>query len=360
MTKSAYIHIPFCRQKCRYCSFISFAAPNLIEDYLEALEKEINQFYKGELLDTLYLGGGTPSLLTAKQIKKILSPFKFDKNTEVTMELNPEHISEEYLSEIKKAGINRLSIGCQSFDKEILDIIGRKHTPDDVENAVHYAQNAGFKNINLDFIYGLPKQTLKSFTDDLIHAKNLGVSHISLYGLKIEEGCYFYKNPPTEIADDDLQSEMYLAAIKTLKDFDHYEISNFAKSGYFSRHNLNYWNNENYYGFGVAAHGYQENIRYSNQENLKNYILNPLKKNKTHTLSKQEQLEEEIFLGFRRKSGINFEKINKKFRINFEEKYSKILSKYYKSSHLEKTLSGCKLTIEGILVSNYILSDFIE
>lgn len=332
----------------------------MIEDYLEALEKEIHHFYKGELLDTLYLGGGTPSLLIAKQIKKILSQFKFNENTEVTMELNPEHLSEEYLSEIKQAGINRLSIGCQSFDDEILKIIGRKHSSKDVENAVCYAKNTGFKNINLDFIYGLPKQTLKSFTDDLIHAKNLSVSHISLYGLKIEEGCYFYKNPPTEIADDELQSEMYLAAIETLKDFEHYEISNFAKSGYFSRHNLNYWNNENYYGFGVAAHGYEENTRYSNQENLKNYIINPLKKNKTHTLSKQEQLEEEIFLGFRRKSGINFALINQKFGINFEEKYSKILSKYFKSSHLEKIPCGCKLTVEGVLVSNYILSDFLE
>ena len=152
---------------------------------------------------------------------------------------------------------------------------------------------------------------------------------------------------------------MYLKAIETLSDYEHYEISNFAKEGFCSRHNLNYWNNGRYYGFGTAAHGYENNTRYSNRTSLKDYISDPLRKN-IHTLSGQEQLEEEIFLGFRRKSGVNYGLINNKFGINFEEKYSKILKKYFSTGHLETTASGCKLTTGGILVSSYILADFLE
>ena len=359
MTGSVYIHIPFCRQKCRYCSFVSFAAPELIEDYLEALLKEIRTLYKDEMLDTLYLGGGTPSILKAEQIEKILSLFNFDRKTEVTMELNPENLTEKYFSQIKNCGINRLSIGCQSFDEKILNLIGRKHSPEDVENAVKFARNSGFTNISLDFIYGLPDQTIESFVSDLEHAKDLGVQHISLYGLKIEEGCYFYNHPPKNIADEDLQADMYLKAIETLSDYEHYEISNFAKEGFCSRHNLNYWNNGRYYGFGTAAHGYENNTRYSNRTSLKDYISDPLRKN-IHTLSGQEQLEEEIFLGFRRKSGVSFGLINEKFNMDFEQKYSKILDKYTRSGHLEKTAGGCKLTVAGILVSNIILSEFLD
>lgn len=359
MTESVYIHIPFCRQKCKYCSFVSFAQPEFIEKYIEALEKEIKYFYKGERLKTLYIGGGTPSLLTAKQLEKILTLLNFDSKTEVTMELNPEHLTEDYLKEIKSLSINRLSIGCQSFDGRILEEIGRKHSPQDVENAVKFAFEAGFENVSLDFIYGLPNQTIESFTSDLKHAKELGVQHISLYGLKIEDGCYFYNHPPKNIADEDLQADMYLKAIETLSDFEHYEISNFAQEGFYSRHNLNYWNNGHYYGFGTAAHGYENNTRYSNQTNLKDYFSDPLKKFE-HSVPLQEQLEEEIFLGFRRKSGVNFGLINKKFNINFEQKYSKILDKYISSGHLERTEYGCKLTVKGILVSNMILSEFLD
>lgn len=360
MTTSTYIHIPFCRQKCFYCSFVSFACPELIPEYLDALGKEIKQFYKGEHLKTIYLGGGTPSILSCGQIEKLLKPLNFSNSTEVTMELNPEHLEKKYLAELKKLGVNRLSLGCQSFDREILSAIGRKHTPQEVETAVKIALETGFENISLDFIYGLPNQTKEGFRKDLIKAKTLGIQHISLYGLKIDEGCYFYKNPPQNIADEDLQAEMYLAAIETLSGFEHYEISNFALKGFESRHNLNYWNNENYYGFGAAAHGYENGERYSNHETLKDYINAPLEKPYRHNLSAQEKLEEEIFLGFRRLEGINCKKINEKFGINFEEKYSKILEKYFSSGHLEKTGCGWKLTNSGILVSNVILSEFIE
>lgn len=360
MTKSAYIHIPFCRQKCNYCSFVSFANKEMIEKYLINLKKEIEHFYKGEELNTLYLGGGTPSLLTPSQIQEIISLFKLTNNTEITMELNPEGIDGEYLKSLKSIGINRLSIGCQSFDENILKIIGRKHSPNDVEFVVKKAKEVGFENISLDFIYGLPNQTIESFTNDLQHAKNLEIQHISLYGLKIEEGCYFYKNPPKNIADEDTQAEMYLSAIEVLSDFEHYEISNFSKQGFNSRHNLTYWNNGNYYGFGISAHGYQNNTRYSNKITLNEYFENPMQKDSENELTKQEQLEEEIFLGFRKMSGINKNEINQKFSINFDDKYKNILKKFLDSKHIKKTPNGYTLTTEGILVSNLILSEFLE
>jgi len=360
MTTSAYIHIPFCRQKCNYCSFISFAKPELIEKYMISLNKEIQHFYKGEELKTLYLGGGTPSLLKSEQVGKIISNFKIAHGAEVTMELNPEGVNEEYLKEIKSLGVNRLSIGCQSFDAEILKVIGRKHSPSDVEFVVKTAQDTGFDNISLDFIYGLPGQSEESFISDLEFAKTLNIQHISLYGLKIEEGCYFYKNPPENIADEDAQANMYLKAVATLSDFEHYEISNFCLENFHSRHNLNYWNNENYYGFGTAAHGYEIQTRYSNKTNLSDYIENPFEKEFENKLTAQERLEEEIFLGFRKTQGINSTQINKKFGIDFDEKYEKILSKYLKTNHLKKTDCGYALTLEGILVSNLILSEFLE
>lgn len=360
MTLSAYIHIPFCRQKCFYCSFVSFARSELVETYINTLKKEIRHFYKSEILKTIYLGGGTPSILTPAQLNGILSEFSFDDKTEVTMEMNPEKINAKYLAEIKKIGINRLSIGCQSFDENILKKIGRKHSPKDVDFVVKTAQDTGFENISLDFIYGLPEQNIESFLNDLQRAKSLGIQHISLYGLKIEEGCRFYKNPPKKIADEDLQADMFLGAIKTLSDFEHYEVSNFARNGFFSRHNLNYWNNENYYGFGAAAHGYENGTRYANQPDLEKYIKNPLSKISEHVLSLQEKLEEEIFLGFRKISGIDTKKINEKFSIDFDEKYHEILQKYSLGGHLEKTHCGWRLTENGILVSNIILSEFIE
>lgn len=356
---NAYIHIPFCKSKCHYCSFISFPNLELKEKYIKALIHEIQDNYNGEILNTLYFGGGTPSLLTLDEFSGLLNLFNTTKKTEITAELNPESTDREYLYGLKQIGINRVSFGCQTFDDNILKQIGRRHCAKDVEYAVKRAFNAGFENINLDFIYGLPNQTIKGFEDDLKHAINLGIQHISLYGLKIEEGCYFYKNYPENLPDEDLQADMYLKAVEIMKnnDFEHYEISNFSKHGFNSQHNLNYWNNNNYYGFGAAAHGYQGNVRYFNTSDLKKYIAGEYRE-ESHKLTVQEQLEEEIFLGFRKLSGINIEKINKKFKINFEEKYKKILQKY--SNYLTRTQNGYCLNTDGILISNAILAEFLQ
>lgn len=355
MPKNVYIHIPFCKSKCKYCSFVSFPAVEKKQEYLSVLSNEIRHFYKNEQLDTLYFGGGTPSLLDVEDFKKLAELFNVSKDTEITAELNPDNLTEQYLASLRDIGINRISIGCQTFDDEILKLIGRNHSSKQVETSVYNAEKTGFENISLDFIYGLPNQTTDSFVKDLQKALSLGVSHISLYGLKIDKGCYFYDNRPQNLPDEDTQADMYIKAVELLKDFGHYEVSNFGKP---SNHNLNYWNNGTYYGFGVAAHGYSNGIRYSNYETIEEYLNNPYKHKNQNVLTKQEKLEEEIFLGFRKMNGINVDEINRKFDINFYEIYSDILKKYDK--YFVKTKSGYAFNIDGVLISNYILSEFLQ
>lgn len=377
MVKSVYIHIPFCKSKCHYCSFVSFNKLELKKEYLKALGQEIKQSYQGELLNTIYFGGGTPSLLTVQEFENLLRYFNINENTEITTELNPDSCysngdfvsiencksgSYDYLRGLYDIGINRLSFGCQTFNNDILKQINRRHTSNQVIDVVKTAQRAGFNNISLDFIYGLPHQTPEMFYDDLKRGINLGIQHISLYGLKIEDGSWFYKNMPEQLPDDDTQADMYLGAIKLLTKhgFEHYEVSNFSKYGYNSKHNLNYWNNDEYYGFGVAAHGYLNRVRYGNVETLEEYLQNPLNHKESKILTEQEKLEEEIFLGFRKMKGIDVQNINFKYQIDFDEKYKNILEKYLKLKLIEKTDIGYKLTVQGILVSNVILADFLD
>ena len=358
MTKSAYIHIPFCKSKCKYCSFISFNRLDKVDEYIKALHTEIEAYYEKENLKTLYLGGGTPSLISPDKLGEIVSAFKFAQSPEITCEINPDDADFEYLKELKSIGINRLSIGSQSFDDNILHNIGRRHNSQQIVSAVQNAQKVGFDNISLDLIYGLPYQT--DIKPDLENFLKLGIQHISTYGLKIDEGSFWYKNPPTGLPDDDLQADIYEGVNNKLKSsgFHRYEISNFALEGFESKHNLNYWNNNEYYGFGVAAHGYRNKIRYFNTSELDEYINNPTHHKNEKNLTLKEILEEEIFLGFRKTEGINVEEINTKFNIDFNNKYSHILAKY--KDYILPTKKGWQLNLQGILLSNIILSEFIE
>lgn len=377
MVKSVYIHIPFCKSKCHYCSFVSFNKLELKKDYLKALGQEIRQSYCGELLKTIYFGGGTPSLLEVREFENLLKYFNINENTEITAELNPDSCysngsiislngcksdSYDYLRGLYDIGINRLSFGCQTFNDEILKQINRRHSSSQVVDVVKTAQRAGFNNISLDFIYGLPNQTPDDFYEDLKRGMDLGIQHISLYGLKIEDGSWFYKNMPKNLPDDDVQADMYLGAVKLLEEngFEHYEVSNFSKYGFNSKHNLNYWNNDEYYGFGVAAHGYLNGVRYGNVETIEEYLQNPLVHKESKILTGQEKFEEEIFLGFREMKGINVQDINFKYKIDFDEKYKDILSKYLNLKLIEKTNFGYKFTLQGILVSNVVLADFLD
>ena len=361
MINCIYIHIPFCQKKCKYCSFCSFELLKLKDKYLNSLTKEIDFYYKKNPIKTLYFGGGTPGLLEVSELDNLMSIFNFAKNPEITLEINPDNADLNKLKELKKIGINRISVGIQSFNNDILKIIGRNHTREKIYECIKNIKSAGFDNFSIDLMYGLPSQTIKQWGQTLDEAIKLEVAHISLYGLKIEKGTYFYKYPPENLPDMDMQAKMYELAINKLnKYFVHYEFSSFAKNkNYISNHNSAYWKRKNYWGFGVSASGFVEDKRYTNTCNLKEYTENPILKNYT-TLSKNEQLEEEIFLGLRLKDGINFSKIKNRFGIDIFQKHKPLFEKYTKFGFMEYTKQGIKLTPKGILVSNEILSEFIE
>ena len=361
MPKSCYIHIPFCSGgKCKYCSFVSFNKSELITGYIYSLLKEISDNYSGETLKTIYLGGGTPSLVSAELLKKVIGKFNLADDAEVTTELNPENGNYDYLKKLREIGFNRLSIGSQTFDDELLKLIGRRHDSEDIIKTVENAKNAGFNNISLDLIYGLPTQTTEGIIKDLDKFLELGIQHISTYGLKIEKEAFWGKNPPENIPDEDIQADMYECINERLTNagFYRYEISNFAKPGFESKHNLNYWNNEEYYGFGVSAHGYCGGVRYSNYCTLEKYMNNPSSHEYGKFLTEQEKLEEEIFLGFRKTEGININRIKEKFGIDFEKKYRSVIEKY--SDYIIKTQDGFAFNLKGSMLSNEILPEFLD
>ncbi len=357
MASSVYIHIPFCKQKCKYCSFVSFVNENRKSDYVKSLLKEIEAKYQGESLKTLYFGGGTPSLMDIEDLQKIIDKFNLDENCEITLEMNPDDARLDYLKALREIGVNRLSIGSQTFDDKVLEIIGRRHNSEQILNAVKLAKLAKFENISLDLIYGLP---LSNLSEDLEKITMLNIQHISTYGLKIEEDSYWGKFPPENIPDDDAQADMYIQINDFLesKGYRRYEISNFAKEGFESKHNLNYWNNDEYYGFGLAAHGYINGIRYSNCCVLEEYINNPFNSKNYNKQTKVEMLEEEVFLGFRKAEGINLKRIQRKFDVDFEKQFKLPLSKFV-PEYIEKTSQGYRLTLKGVLLSNNILSEFL-
>lgn len=365
MVNYIYIHIPFCETKCRYCAFCSYPFKGNIlkykDNYINALIDEIKAHYKGEKAKTIYFGGGTPSLLEGSDIKKILDNFNYDKNTQITLEINPSSSAREKLKEYKALGINRLSFGVQSFKDSFLSEIGRTHKSKDIYKSIENARSLGFDNISIDLIYGLPSQSLEDWQDELDEVLKLGIEHISLYGLKIEDGTYYSKFPPKNLPDLDMQADMYKTAIEKLKDkFIHYEFSNFASNEeYKSIHNLAYWKRENYYGFGLSASGFIGNKRYTNTFNFREYLKNPAKRN-FETLTKEQELEEEIFLGLRLAEGINFSAINKKYDIDINQKYQSLFNKFVKEGFMRYTKEGLCLTLNGVLVSNEILCEFIQ
>ncbi|OGI02917.1 MAG: hypothetical protein A2Y25_09900 [Candidatus Melainabacteria bacterium GWF2_37_15] len=358
LLKSIYIHVPFCKSKCSYCNFISFAGKeNLVEKYFKALEQEITCNLSGlkTKFSTLYIGGGTPSIIDSAYYEKLLSLINMRNDAEITIEVNPGTVDGEYLKKLKEIGFNRLSIGVQCLDNSILKTLNRLHTVENTINTVKAAKESGFNNINIDLIYGLPGQTLSGWQKMLCQAIELDVQHISAYGLKIEEGTKFYRNPPQNLPDEDEVVQMYLKTIEILEqnDFKHYEISNFSKPGYESRHNLTYWNNEEYFGFGLSAHGYVDGVRYSNNQNLEKYIINPLKKESEKLLSEAERNEEAIFLGLRLRKGIDISE-------SFYKRFGYIIEKYSSLGLMSMENNVLTLTPEGILLSNNILAEFIE
>ena len=324
MASSVYIHIPFCRNICSYCDFCKFIYnEKWVYAYLKTLKNEIKDRYMEEEIKTIYIGGGTPSCLSLKEIKSLLEMTKiFNTNFlhEFTFECNIEDINEDLLLLLKEYKVNRLSIGIQSFNEEKLKFMERSITYKDAYLKINTCRKLGFNNINLDFMYAIPKETLKDLKKDLNLFLKLNSEHISTYSLILETYTKAYVNNTTPI-EEETDYEMYKYIENKLKKMNHYEISNFAKAGYESKHNLVYWNNQEYYGFGLGASGYIDNIRYTNTKNLKDYLLGNFVSSK-EIIGEKEKMDYEIMLGLRKMEGINVKDFFNKYGKNIEDVYN--------------------------------------
>ena len=304
MVKSAYIHIPFCNNICNYCDFCKLLSNN----------------YKNEILDAIYVGGGTPSSLSVSELNKLFSIvkiFKLSKDYEFTFEVNIEDITEEKLEKLKENKVNRLSIGIESFNDKYLKYLGRNYTSDIIKEKVELAKKY-FDNINVDLMYALKNESLDELEEDIEKILKLDIKHISCYSLIIEKNTKLYIDN-TKYISDDLDSDMYDLIDKKLENKYHrYEVSNYSITSYESRHNLTYWKNNEYYGFGLGAAGYIDNIRYTNTRNLSKYISGSYERQE-EVLTKEDEIKYEFILGLRLTNGINKDNFNKKYGININE-----------------------------------------
>ncbi len=356
-----YIHIPFCRQKCRYCDFASFAgAESQIDVYLDALEKEAS-FYSGARFDTLYIGGGTPSLLSAPQLERLCALLErhfgpLARFSESTLEANPESLTAEKLHVLKEAGLNRLSLGLQSFDDAVLKRIGRIHDVQAFLSAYACARRSGFENISVDLIAGLPGQSEQGFLEGLKKLLALGPQHISVYGLQIEEGTPFYRDG-VQTDEDLLRRELEQTHFLLERNgFTHYEISNFAHTGRQSQHNINYWRNGEYLGLGAAAASYQNGTRRCNTADLKQYIAQVqaghLPTDFCETLTGLAKEGEQIMLGLRILGGV-------KLSPRQQQLFAREITGLVARGLLEQKKDIIKLTFEGLFLANQAFMAFV-
>lgn len=381
-----YIHIPFCKQKCSYCDFCSYAEKqDLISKYIKCLLQEIKEvginnradFENGKddlfSIKTIYIGGGTPSLIESKYIVQIMeeikSNFELDENAEITIEVNPGTVTLEKLEDYNKAGINRLSIGLQSTHEHLLKEIGRIHTYLDFLDTYRFAREAGFENINVDLMIGLPNQTLAEVQDSIEEIVSMEPEHISVYSLILEESTPLFKKVEDglELPDEELERKMYWTVKQTLEanGYNHYEISNFAKQNYESKHNLDCWSQKEYIGFGVAAHSYTNGIRYSNIENLEQYIKN-YEEDKTeenlifHEKQDREAMQKEyMLLGLRKIDGVSIQEFKIKFVANPVFLYHDKLEKLVNEDLIEIDGDQIKLTNKGLDLANIVWEEFV-
>ena len=372
-----YIHIPFCKQKCFYCDFCSFANKNeMQEKYVEAVINEIKNITHKEkyTVTTIYFGGGTPSILNPEYIKNILqeieSSFEILDDAEITIEINPGTVNEEKLKKYKEYGINRLSIGLQSANDKILKKIGRIHDYKQFEETFFYARKCGFKNINIDLMIGLPTQAVEDVKQTLEKIIQKNPEHISVYSLIIEEGTIIEKminENKLQLPDEETERIMYWTVVNELKEngYNQYEISNFSKKTYESKHNTNCWKQKQYIGLGTSAHSYLNKKRYSNTNNIEEYIKNIQENNISKNITIHEEQTEEstmneyMLLGLRMIQGININEFKQKFKTDPTIKYKKILEKLQKENLIQITKTSIKLTKQGIDFGNIVWEEFI-
>lgn len=382
-----YIHIPFCKKKCEYCDFCSYAGKeNLINDYVKWLKYEIKEVGEGNKLDyenrldklaivkTIYIGGGTPSVIESEHISQIMDCVKenytLSDNVEITIEVNPGTVSREKLLTYKNSGINRLSIGLQETHDNLLKELGRIHTYDDFLNTYNLAREVGFDNINVDLMLALPKQSMNDLEESLNRIIKINPEHISVYSLIIEEGTPFYDKYMSNkiiLPEEEEERKMYWLAKRKLEEagYIHYEISNFAKKGYESRHNLSCWNQEEYVGCGVSAHSYTNNVRYSIIDSIEEYISNFESSNEADNIifhekqNKESKMKEFMMLGLRKIDGVQIQNFKSKFRENPIFTYRKELEKLVNEDLLEIDGDCIKLTSKGLDLANLVWEEFV-
>lgn len=376
-----YIHIPFCKQKCYYCDFVSYSNKcSEVKEYIESLKKEIEEFdFSNYKVTSIYIGGGTPSYIDSIYIVEILSELKEKlkcnliefKDIEITIEVTPGTVDTKKLNDYKKSGINRLSIGLQSTKNDILKKIGRIHTYQEFLEIYKLARETGFKNINIDLMIGIPGQKIGDLKNTLQDIIKLEPEHISVYSLIIEENTPIEKmleNGEIKLPDEDLERNMYWYVKNTLElnGYNHYEISNFAKLGKESRHNLNCWNQEEYIGFGVAAHSYLNGIRFSNTINVEEYIqhIENNRKEENIQIEESQSLEDKknefMMLGFRKIQGVDIARFKEKFIDNPIFLYREKLNKLVEEGLIEVDLNHIKLTNKGIDLANLVFEEFVD
>lgn len=357
---SIYIHIPFCNSICTYCDFCKiFYNKKYINDYLNNLEQEIKVRYKSEIVNTIFIGGGTPSSLDDEELIRlmnIIEIFKLNDNYEFTVECNIESITENKLKIMKKYGVNRISIGVESFDNSIIKLLGRNHTKKDVYNKIEIVKRY-FSNINIDLIYAAYDDIniLKSDIDCFL---KLDIPHISTYSLIIEDNTMLKINGMRNI-DEDIDYEMYKYIEDTLEknNYIHYEISNYAKNGYQSKHNLVYWNNEEYYGFGLSSTSYINNERITNTKNLRKY-LNGKYIGTSISEDKEIKMENEIMLGLRKLDGIDLDRFKEKFNVSLEDIYN--IDNLVRNGYLIRDNNCIKIDKKYMYISNEIIVRILE
>lgn len=374
-TLGLYIHIPFCRSKCAYCDFYSLSGQEeQMNSYQQALLAHLAEsapMAAGYTVDTVYFGGGTPSYYGEKRLTELLRHIKklyqVDKHAEITTEANPDSVNLKMLKRLRRAGFNRISLGVQSADNAQLVSIGRPHSFEQAEQGVQWARAAGFDNVSIDLIYGLPGQDQDSWKDTVERALRLEADHISAYGLKIEEGTPLFRRVQEgeQLPDDDVQADCYLWTVERLAQagYEQYEISNFAKNNLFSRHNIKYWLTQPYMGFGPGAHSDFGGRRYSFLRDLSGYIKGILEGgiivDEDDTIPQKERSCEYLMLRLRTCQGIEEREYRNTYRMNFSPLEKKLLE-FEQNGLACRVGERWRLTAEGFLLSNYIISSLLE
>ena len=368
---SAYVHIPFCTQICYYCDFSKVFIKNQpVDSYLEHLIEEYHS-YDIQKLRTLYIGGGTPTALSAPQLafllEKLMDKLDLSYLEELTIEANPGDLDEEKIAVLKDSPVNRVSLGVQTFNDRMLKQIGRSHSEKDIYENIANLKKAGFDNISIDLIYALPKQTMEDVKTNVAKAIALNIPHMSLYSLILENHTVFMnrmRRGKLPLPKEDLEAEMFDYIIAELEKagFEHYEISNFSKPGFESRHNLMYWDNAEYYGVGAGASGYVDGIRYKNHGPIRHYLQAVEAGNarvQEEVLTLKEKMEEEMFLGLRKKSGVSKKRFEEKFGISFEDQYGAVVSELTEQGLLVPDKDIVRMTKQGLFLGDTVAEKFI-